>query len=105
MRYLTVDVYNSGSDCTNGGVTSQQDTLLVVPCENGFHSASNVEEYGYTVLELQEPKVKNKGYPCTFRPAGETRWTMFGGNFVYSSDSRFGEKYGHSPVAVHDRIE
>ena len=37
-------------------------------------------------------------------------WSMFGGNFVYSSDSRFNEAVvkltgSSGPVAVHDRIE
>jgi hypothetical protein len=42
----------------------------------------------------------------------ENKWTMFGGAFVYTSDSRFNaavEKlsgYNHSfPVALHDRVE
>jgi hypothetical protein len=30
------------------------------------------------------------------------KWTMFGGNFVYTSDSRFPS---NSPIAVHDRVE
>jgi hypothetical protein len=33
------------------------------------------------------------------------RWSMFGGNFVWSSDSRFREWYGDAPLAVHDRLE
>jgi len=42
----------------------------------------------------------------------EDKWTMFGGAFVYTGDSRFTAAveslsgYNHSfPVALHDRVE
>jgi hypothetical protein len=32
------------------------------------------------------------------------RWTMMGGNFLYSSDSRFRDAFG-GPIPIHDRVE
>ena len=105
MRYLPVNVYtnNSFGDCTNNGVTFTDPDKLVVPCEDGFLSDTDVDERGYIVLLPDE-----KGGVRNFVPETEqyhNKWTMMGGNFVYSSDSRFSRAYGHAPVAVHDRIE
>ena len=100
-RYLPVDVYKvDGRDCTNNGVTVQPGVRLVVPCKTGHISAADVAEHGYTVLEPGKA-----GNRLHFKPAGAKGWTMFGGNFVYTSDSRFSETYGQCPVHVHDRIE
>ena len=103
MNYLPVDVYNSGYDCTNGGVTATHANKLVVPCQSGHITEQEVEARGYIVLELQPAKVQ--GYPGSFKPRGDERWLMFGGNFVYTSDSRFSETYGPHPIKVHDRYE
>ena len=104
-RYLPVDVYSNvdSRDSSNNGVTFVSSRCLVVPCEDGHITEEDVVEHGMVVLELKPSSVP--GYPPKFVPRGEKRWTMFGGNFVYTSDSRFGKKYGHSPVKVHDRIE
>jgi hypothetical protein len=45
--------------------------------------------------------VGEKGGRMNLTPKGETRWTMFGGNFAYSSDSRCPSH----PIHIHDRIE
>lgn len=42
-----------------------------------------------------------KAYPVQDPPAGCTPW-MFGGNFIYTSDSRFPAEY---PIPLHDRTE
>ena len=106
MNYLPVSVYSSDTgdvDFTNGGVTVTNKESLCVPCETGYLSEENVRERGYTVLELINPAFE--GCPMRLAPRGETRWTMMGGNFVYTHDSRFSETYGDYPIAVHDRIE
>jgi hypothetical protein len=46
---------------------------------------------------------RSAGIDCTNN--GVTSDTMFGGNFVYTTDSRFKELYGSNPIHVHDRIE
>ena len=101
MNYLSVNVYTSGyGDCSNGGITARQPERLVVPCVDGHLTEENVRDSGYTILVPAE-----KGGHANFVQEGEKRWTMFGGNYVCSSDSRFGQAYGRQPIAVHDRIE
>lgn len=99
-RYLPVTVYrNDGPDCTLDGITSHYGVKLVVPCEDGHISEEDVTNHDYVILEAREILgVKN------FRPAGTKGHVMFGGNFVYTSDSRFSRTYGPSPIAVHDRF-
>ena len=100
MRYLSVDVYTSGKyDCTNNGVTFEHPKHLVVPCLEGPLSQEDVDAK-YVILDIKVNHVTK-----VFILKGEKRWTMFGGNFVWASDSRFRRTYGDAPVAVHDRIE
>ena len=101
MRYLPVNVYanTDGYDCTNKDITLTHQNKLVVECETGFMSEETIREEGYIVLV---PHTIN-GYTY-LKAKGEKRHTMMGGNFVYSSDSRF-RKLTSTPIAVHDRIE
>ena len=101
MNYLTVEVYkNSFGDCTNNGVTSDASQTFVVPCEHGPISGNWAEEMEYVILVPG-----TAGNRMHMKPQGVSGHTMFGGNFVYTSDSRFGELYGSHPIHVHDRIE
>ena len=103
MNYIFVNVLSQRDtlDCSLNGVTVTARNI-VAPCEDGNITKQNAIDYGYTMLELVD-----KPFPTArdaFKELGETRWTMFGGNYVVSSDSRFMKQYG-GPVAVHDRIE
>ena len=101
MSYLPVTVYRDDSpDSTNGGITSEYGLKFVVPCPDGHISKDDIAKRNYLILEVGE-----KGGELNFTPAGLAGWSMFGGNFVYTSDSRFSRLYGNSPVAVHDRQE
>jgi len=100
MNYLPVNVYTNGTDCTNNGVTYTDPDKLVVPCEDGFLTEEDVVRCGYIKLEVGEA-----GGQMHLKPVGLGGWTMMGGNFVYSGDSRFGRTYGHHPISVHDRVE
>jgi len=101
MNYLTVEVYRSaGIDCTNNGVTSDESNMMVVPCVSGPITAEQAELNEYVILVPG-----TAGNRMHLKPEGVGRHTMFGGNFVYSSDSRFKENYGNKPIHVHDRIE
>jgi len=82
------------------GVTSNEDNYLVVPCHDGHITEEQVAERSYVVLIPG-----HKGGQLNFVPEGVEGWSMMGGNFVYTSDSRFSRLYGHAPVAVHDRFE
>ena len=98
---LLSNVYRPVYDCTGGGVTSRVSHVIVVwpdmpdDCKV-FEPTDNVplvklvphRSYGYTVQPMETPI--NKSGP------------MFGGNFVYSSDSRFPSDH---PIHVFDRFE
>ena len=109
MNYLPVSIYRDSdrTDCTNSGVTSPKfDNKFVVECETGHVDANTVEARGYIVLKRVDRNIGGKPYvhlvPVTI-PEG--RWSMFGGNFAYTSDSRFSRAFGGAPVAIHDRVE
>ena len=109
MKYLPVSVLSTksdgmaGNDSTNGGVSSTHYDKLCVPVEDGYLTLDDVTERGYIILELQKPAIA--GAPGQFVPKGESAWTMFGGNYITTSDSRFRKAYGWSPIAIHDRVE
>lgn len=108
---LLVDLYRDvdGVDCTNGGVSSRNiKGFCVTNIEGPFEPCS---EYPSAKL------IKNEythGNTATIVPEEvEDEWTMFGGNFASSCDSRFsravGEIFGtfsfHGAIPIHDRVE
>lgn len=94
---LYVNVF--GVDCTNHGITSGKDHAILIWDESDEEIAKNPPQHE-CVLVLRQPESKWARLRAT--PYGEKRWVMFGGNFVYTSDSRFPSK---APIHVHDRIE
>lgn len=98
---LLSNVYRAGYDATNGGITSNVVHVIVVwpdmPDDCKVFEPSDTAplvklvphpSYGYTVQPMAPPVDK-----CG---------PMFGGNFVYSSDSRFPSEH---PIHVFDRFE
>ena len=105
MKALPIQVYRSTNigDCTNGGISSRFESLLLVHPE-GFVS---IDETNPPENLVQLVKIETFGgeYMC-IKPVAEPSgigW-MAGGNFAYSSDSRFNDlsKY---PLSIHDRQE
>ena len=85
-------------DCTNGGVTSKHSTLYL-PHPRGTHHRKEIDPEQILIPG-------SKGGVANFVPlALAGRWSMAGGNFVITNDSRFADLYGRQPVSVHDRIE
>lgn len=102
---MTVSVYRPArnGDSTNGGLSSKVGRLLLVG--NGIPElVSECEEY--PAIEIVARKIPGREKPYfTAYPYGESQaGLMFGGNFVYCSDSRFRTLYEY-PVPIHDRIE
>lgn len=94
-------------DCTNNGVTSKHDRVLLV----GDGIPEIFEDNGnMPVLKLvyndSIDYYHAKPYEYEENEENEitSKWYMMGGNFVYASDSRLREitKY---PIPVHDRVE
>jgi hypothetical protein len=104
---LIVSVYRDADlrgDCSNGGFSSRFTKLTLVNVEGPFDPTDDAPA---ALLVKRE-----HGNVVVVDPRQNGRWTMFGGNFVSCSDSRFhravealsGYDFGF-PVAVHDRVE
>lgn len=106
---LIVDVLRTdGSDCTNNGISNHFNRLLVTNVDGPFDNH-----------DMPRVQVVPGNLPGTVKVIAETdalsdspRWTMFGGNFAYSSDSRWNSAVERiagarqsGAVAIHDRIE
>lgn len=108
-RYLTVEIYRAGSDCTLNGVTSPERAagkIFVVPCEYGYWKESEVVgNDSFVILDIEKRNIGREIYTNLVPREAGNRWTMFGGNFARSSDSRFRQSVSERPLPVHDRIE
>lgn len=101
IKGLSVEIFkNPLGNFTNGGASSRFDHAILVG--EGIPEISSPHN-GEPVFKLVKRTVFGKEYrhvePLD-NPQG--KWVMFGGNFVYTSDSRFPNDY---PLAIHDRIE
>lgn len=100
---LTAEVYkNPLGDCTNGGISAERRELYILSATKGPFEPEDIRQCVY--IEWRE--VMGETY-IDCKPAYcRKRWYMAGGNFLYTSDSRFREitksKY---PISIHDRYE
>ena len=100
---LLVSVYRSGgSDCTNGGISGKVNGGLItgdgVDCKVFTPSEENPH---YVIIKDNVcGRERIRAVPADLLESG--KWTMFGGNFLYTSDSRFPS---NAPIAIHDRVE
>lgn len=107
MEYkgLSVSVYRShGQDCTGGGVTADKQSVILIDENGGDLEAPFTGDETNTVILKRKSSYRWGDYlyaePLT-KPKN-CAGPMMGGNFIYSSDSRFPSKY---PIPVHDRFE
>lgn len=106
------DPFFDNMDCTAGGESSYCKGFTIMEIDGPFEPN---EDYPRAFIEKQ-----SFGFGCSLKlvPEGkEDKWTMFGGNYATTSDSRFGDYcrklmgddcgnvYGLGPVAIHDRVE
>ena len=104
-KALPINVYRTNrlSDCTNSGISSKYDELLLL-CDEGFIDVDldnppenlviiNVFDFRGEVYDHIEPFVRPND--------GCVGW-MNGGNIAFTSDSRFDCEY---PLCIHDRQE
>ena len=89
-------------DCTNDGITSRRDSFIVAT-EGEYTFPAGIERLD--VLWII-PNPAGEQYGLIAVPSGidgcPRRGGMAGGNFVYTSDSRFPSR---QPISVHDRFE
>jgi|TARA_B110000908_G_scaffold17341_1_gene19484 hypothetical protein len=90
---------NSMGDSTNNGLTSREDSIVL-------HHGSDIQTDMIPDDELILVERTLFGEEANYAiPAGifkSGRHSMFGGNFIHTSDSRFPAK---APISVHDRVE
>lgn len=111
MKQISVDVYRCHlGDCTNGGVTSRNDSvLLFIDCDREeaikYCEELNIKATEQLILVRRDLWGENCDYAEPLvKPERVTQ--CMGGNFIYSCDSRFREYTGSSrPLPVHDRFE
>jgi len=115
INYLDVEVYRSASlgDCTNGGVSSRFDKLLIA-CPDGPWSFDGEKEVPINFCMIEKRSVFGEIcssiVPATVDESGRVvkrpGWWMYGGNIASTSDSRFSDMKGHFyPLKIHDRRE
>lgn len=113
QRFISVDIYRHGAYenlLHGGGVTAEvncsPNTIFVVPCKDGNWTAEEVNfQQRFVVLDIEKRNIGGKEY-VNLRPSDAGKaWTMFGGNFAWTSDSRFRQSVSEQPLPVHDRIE
>ena len=109
MKGLNVNVYLFPlGECTGDGVTAKGGSFTLV--DESINAPFEVDEGDiYLVLVRRhlfgkdyihaEPRINGQ----SVREQGETG-PMMGGNFIYSSDSRF-RAINEYPIPVHDRFE
>jgi len=104
---LIVDVLRTdGLDCSANGPSKVFSRLLVTNVEGPFDGH-----------DMPRVKLVKGNLPGTVKVVPETmldagNWTMFGGNFAYTSDSRWSDAVEElcgsrqsGAVAIHDRVE
>lgn len=105
---LSVSIYKDHlGDCTNGGISGGDAITLVLTSIKDFNGMEVAIEAPFEGDETNSVKIVPgnligyyKAVPVV-QPKGMVG-PMFGGNFIYTSDSRFPMKY---PVPIHDRYE
>jgi len=103
---MLAQIYDSPlGNCSNNGVSAKCKQVTVINVDGPFEPSDDAP----AVKLIKRERIGN--VVCV--PVGlEGKWTMFGGAYITTSDSRFGEAvrklsgYEHSfPVALHDRVE
>lgn len=95
------------SDCTNGGVTSKNERVLLLP--EGVEATPEQLAGRLPILKVVRRILGGTPYlhaePVNRPGQGSIGSWMAGGNFVYTSDSRYSEWVCQYPISVHDRTE
>jgi hypothetical protein len=100
MKALLAFVLKSTlGDCTANGLTSREDKIFLTSEDDTITGPFEVKE-GVDYLVLKKRGDYKYAVPKSILDEGVH--SMMGGNFVWTSDSRFPNSY---PIPVHDRVE
>ena len=109
MKKVLSFIYrNNLGDCTNNGLSSQVNHSYFVWDIDPLNQEKVLEEFseenGEEFFVIKERTIFGEysaiAIPYTIWKSG--RHSMSGGNFLYTSDSRFPS---NAPIAIHDRVE
>lgn len=114
INCIRVDVFRDRQlgDCSNNGITSRFDNVLL-PCGEGWITFDSEKEVPLNFCMIEYREILGGYYrdivPATVNQYGgfERRpgWWMMGGTFAFTSDARFSQMAGLYPLAIHDRRE
>lgn len=104
-KVLTFVFKHSLGDCTNNGLTSKVNNvdLYSEVTEQDYEFLNGLDEDVLILVKrgsFQGRPLGDIAVPWSIYKVG--RHSMAGGNFVYTSDSRFPAE---APISVHDRVE
>jgi hypothetical protein len=105
---LTHPLRNALGDCTNNGLSSKVTHAYLVWDVDPLNQDKILEDFynekGEDFFVIKERTIFGKhsmiAVPYSIYKTGQH--SMMGGNFLYTSDSRFPSD---SPIAIHDRVE
>ena len=103
LKGLPVSVYRAeGHDCTLNGLSSKHERFILVG--PGIPEIFEVQDDTPALYYKEDfPMAGLKRQAAWVEPQdGSQRWAMFGGNFVWTSDSRFP---ADAPIKIFDRFE
>jgi hypothetical protein len=104
MKALPIYVYkNNLGDCTNNGISSKFETLLLIH-EEGFITIDE-DNLPDNLVKVVTRNLFGSEYKHIepYKKATKVGY-MMGGNYASTSDSRF-SKISKYPLAIHDRQE
>jgi hypothetical protein len=105
LKGYRVDIYKSDYNSHQNLVSYKNKSAILVT--DGKHGSSQTVMSDQPYLKLIKRNIFGKEY-LSAEPVNyglERNWKMFGGTFIYSSDSRFSEDISSQPVPLHDRVE
>ena len=102
-------------DCSNGGLSSKFDRIFIENIEGPFNEGDSEYHmpFKYPRARLERGPFAGTVHIVFNLDKANGDVTTFGGNFAYTSDSRFhraveeitGNKHSFGPVPIHDRVE
>jgi hypothetical protein len=119
---MIVNVFRDGqdskfdTDSTNGGLSSKFDRIFIENIEGPFNEGDRGTHrmpFGLHRARLERGPFAGTVHIVYNLDKANGDVTTFGGNFAYTSDSRFhraveeitGNKHSFGPVPIHDRVE
>lgn len=104
LKGYRVRVWSSDLGTSSNLLNNKKSAILVTDGRTG-DSSTVMENEPYLKLVEREISGKKVIHAIPVNYGNEGKHKMFGGNFVWSTDSRFRNDVSEQPVALHDRVE